>query len=761
MKSLARPALLAFALGVAATVSQVLTIREQLVAFTGNELTVAVTISAWMLMVAAGSAAMRRLARDTARHTANLFIVAGLCIPFQVVSIRLLHNGQSFFGEATGPGMVMVLSVAGVLPSAAILGALFVAVVGEVDLAAEAKAAPGAVPLAYGLESLGSAFAGLILAVFLLDALDPVAVSALAGLVAVAAAGLLLAERRGKPGSARIALVVLPVAALALALGASSRIDKATRQFQWRPLKVEKTVDSKYGNLVVAARSDAYDLYETGMFAFTIPDPLFAEETAHLPLLVHPEPHDVLVIGGAGSGAIGEISKHRSVRSIDYVETDPVLIEAIKPFAPPGWMEPRGGVALNMIYGDARRYVSGATKMYDVVIISAGPPTSLQINRFYTVEFLRSAERVLNRNGVLAMKIGGQGAYLSPETAALILSLKGACKAVFRRVIVLPGDYIHVLASPGLDLDSEVNHMMERLGRRGITAAFTNQYLLWDRLSAVRRAEIDSVLASSGPGRVNSDLRPEAMSAEIKIWERHFRSGRLISGLADRISPLAVILAFLVVGLATALSGPAATRPERHFSADLLALYAMGLATMATQVLVILAVQITAGYVYTRIAAIVASFMLGMGLASLFARFKRESLSRSRLPEVFGALLAVPPLAVVFALRALTASPQSMSGDASDVAFAGIAFATGALGGLVFAQISSRMRQEGIESRTVGAASYSADLVGAAAAGLTTGLLLVPGLGLVGTAYSIAAFDLVATALIVTSKSLSRARRLR
>ena len=754
MKSLAGPAFLAFSLGLMGTVSQVLTVREQLVAFTGNELTIAVTLAVWILMVAAGSVVMRRFAHGPDPHTASLLIIAGLAMPFQVISIRLFHAGASFFGEAAGPGTVIGLSAAGVLPSAAILGALFVAVVGE----AERKAAPRPVSLVYGIEGLGSAFAGLALALYLLEALNPVGVAALAGLVAVAAAAVTMPVTIGGHRAGRTRLVLLAALGLALAGAAatSPAIDRATRQFQWRPLKVEKTVDSRYGNLVIASRDSSYDLFETGMFAFTIPDPLYAEETAHLPLLVHPEPHDVLVIGGAGSGAIREIAKHGSVRSIDYVETDPVLVEALRPFAPPGWMDTDGGPALNMIYGDARQYVSRATKMYDVLIVSAGAPASLQVNRFYTVEFLRSAERVLDRNGVLAMKVAGQGAYLSPDMASLILSLKVACGAVFRNVIVLPGDYVHILASPGLDLDSESDLIMERLARRGINAAFTNQYLLWDRLSRGRRAELDSVLAASGPGRVNSDLRPEAVSAEIKMWEKHFASGRLISGLVDRVSPGLVIAVLLAIGLLAALvrSGSPTTRP---IFPDLVALYSMGASTMATQVLIILAVQVTSGYVYTRIAAIVASFMFGMGLASAIAGLKAERSDGFALPEILSACLSVPPLLVLVSLRALAGDPRSIPQEASDAVFAVIAFATGALGGFIFAEVSSRMRRQALsEARAAASVSYSADLLGAAVTGLATGLLVVPGLGLAATAYSIAGFQLIAVASTAISRRLCR-----
>ena len=49
----------------------------------------------------------------------------------------------------------------------------------------------------------------------------------------------------------------------------------------------------------------------------------------------------------------------------------------------------------------------------------------------------------------------------------------------------------------------------------------------------------------------------------------------------------------------------------------------MGLTTMFTEILLVLSFQIVSGYMYGRIAALVASFMFGMGLASSLAGSRR------------------------------------------------------------------------------------------------------------------------------------------
>lgn len=731
---------------------QVAVIREQLVALTGNELSVAVTVAAWILFVAAGSLAFRRLVRESGAATLGLFIIAGLAAPFQVVSVRLVHAWVSTFGEVAGPGTMVVLAACGAFPSAAALGALFVALVDEARLAHLARPAA----FVYGLEGLGSAIGGLLLGAYLLEAVNPITIAALAGMLGAAAAFGLSLKRPGGRRHLRAGLIAAAALVLGLVAAAGRTVDKATRQVQWQPLRVERTVESRYGNLVVAARDGIHDFFETGALAFTIPDPLYAEEAAHIPLLHHPEPHRVLVVGGAGTGIVGEIAKHRSVTTIDCVEIDPILISTAKHFAPPGWIEGTATTAVSLIYDDARHYVAATRNMYDAVIINVGTPNSLQTNRYYTVEFFRSAERILDRNGLLAVKFAAEGAAVGPRVAALVGTIANACRVAFPMVTILPGDYVHVLASPGLDLRSETRRAAERLARRGIEAAFVNQFVLHSRLSPSKIAQIDSVVAAHQSARTNSDLEPVALSVAMSIWEKQLSGRSVISSFASRLTVMSAILAMTAIGLGVALVSARSHANGRALFPDLLALYSMGLVTMATQILTILALQIACGNIYTKIAALVASFMAGMGLASAWVALKgrRPNESRLRFPPSVAAL-SLPPLLAVVSLRLLTTGPTRAPGGAADLAFLAIAFLTGLLGGTTYASVSTQMLRRGLAASAVGSLSYWADLVGATVAGMATGLVVIPALGIAGCAYTVAGFNLVAAAVVVICRKTS------
>ncbi|MFZ1947211.1 MAG: hypothetical protein WAW06_06660, partial [bacterium] len=528
-----------------------------------------------------------------------------------------------------------------------------------------------------------------------------------------------------------------------------SRADLALRQIEWRPLTVDLVTQSRYNSIVVASRDSAHHFFETGALAFTIPDLLYAEESAHIPLGCHPGPHRVLVIGGAGSGVIGEILRHKSVRTVDYVEADPVLVSAIEAFAPPTWLAGAVPGSVNSNYGDGRQYIARTRSMYDVAVVCVGSPTSLQVNRYYTVEFLRSAERILDRNGILALKIPVGGSYLGPDAASLVAAVANAARKVFPRVLVMPGEYVHVLASPGLDLAAQTALVGERLARRGIETSYVNQFALWDRFSPRRMAEVDSVLAVYNPGVANSDLRPVAFSSAISIWQKHFGAGRLVSGLSAQLTGPVTALLLVACGLVCAAAFGIGCRARRCFP-DILALYFVGLATMSTQVLCVLGYQVATGYIYSRIAALIAAFMVGMGIASTLCGLFRRLASPSRFSYLFGLALALCPAVALAALRLLTADPRRFESGAPDVVFPAIALVTGALGGTAFAQASAAMeRAEPTVSRRA-ALAYSADLIGASVSGLATGWLIVPALGLAGTAYAISGACVAALGIVFT-----------
>jgi spermidine synthase len=61
---------------------------------------------------------------------------------------------------------------------------------------------------------------------------------------------------------------------------------------------------------------------------------IYHEMLAHVPLHAHPQPENVLVIGGGDGGTIREVAKHGAVNRIDLVELDHRVVEIARQFLP-------------------------------------------------------------------------------------------------------------------------------------------------------------------------------------------------------------------------------------------------------------------------------------------------------------------------------------------------------------------------------------------------------------------------------------------
>src|ERR1035437_9391297 len=60
---------------------------------------------------------------------------------------------------------------------------------------------------------------------------------------------------------------------------------------------------------------------------------VYHDMLAHVPLFTHPNPENILVIGGGDGGTVREVMKHKSVKSIDFEEIDDdVYWVCTKPF---------------------------------------------------------------------------------------------------------------------------------------------------------------------------------------------------------------------------------------------------------------------------------------------------------------------------------------------------------------------------------------------------------------------------------------------
>jgi spermidine synthase len=126
---------------------------------------------------------------------------------------------------------------------------------------------------------------------------------------------------------------------------------------------------------------------------------VYHEMIAHVPLLSHPNPRKVLIIGGGDGGTVREVLKHPSIEHIDLVEIDEMVIEKCREYFPSvsqGLDSPKVTIHVT----DGIEFVRNAQADYDVVIIDSsdpiGPGEGLFVESFY-----QNVSQILKTNGLM------------------------------------------------------------------------------------------------------------------------------------------------------------------------------------------------------------------------------------------------------------------------------------------------------------------------------------------------------------------------
>ena len=114
---------------------------------------------------------------------------------------------------------------------------------------------------------------------------------------------------------------------------------------------------------------------------------------AHLPLASHPAPKSVLVVG-LGAGVTAQASKALA-RSVEVVEINPGVIEAVRQFGPKGLLD---GIALHL--DDARSFLLTCGERYDIITSEPSYPTQSSVGNLFTREYYQLASRRLAPRGI-------------------------------------------------------------------------------------------------------------------------------------------------------------------------------------------------------------------------------------------------------------------------------------------------------------------------------------------------------------------------
>mgnify|MGYP001770232511 FL=1 len=126
---------------------------------------------------------------------------------------------------------------------------------------------------------------------------------------------------------------------------------------------------------------------------------IYNEMISHVPLNIHPNPEKVLIIGGGDCGVAREVCKYNTVKEIDMVEIDELVVSACKEHLPEvsgNLNDPR----VNFLFIDGVKYVENKNGEYDVIIVDSSDPIG-PAEQLFSKDFYANLHKALKDDGLM------------------------------------------------------------------------------------------------------------------------------------------------------------------------------------------------------------------------------------------------------------------------------------------------------------------------------------------------------------------------
>ncbi len=737
-------------------VAQIILFREMMVAFYGNELCLGVMLSVWLFWVGVGSYLGNKIAGPKKYSISKLSLWYFLISVATLTTIILIRFSKQILGtapaEIVGFFPMFLFTLGAMSFFCMLLGITFV--LNSKSWAFDEKSV-FLVNRVYLWESLGAGVGGLLVTFVLIPHISNFGIALFISSVNLILFALLRSRDKKKRIQGLIWSTVILIILIFSAFKLGNSLNSYSERKEWKSLPLIYSNDTKYGNISVTRQYEQVTFYENGLMLFSYPDVSTAEEAVHFALLVHPHPRKLLLIGGGLGGALSQALKYDSL-TIDYVELDPQLIGAGEVFLPSEETKSLRSPRVDIHYMDGRLFVKEKAEQsnpecYDVIIVNLTDPYTVQLNRFFTLEFFQMARSVLKDEGIFSFRVSSAENYISPELGLYLSSFYRTLNSCFAEVKVLPGSNNIFLASKkaGVLFDDWQN-LISRLKQRAIPTQFVNENFLPDRLSPTRVEYLRSAIMQSW-GRINHDLKPICYFYNSILWSKQFESSeKPILLFLSHVHPGwlmgAIVLIFFLIFLFCRLYD--AHVPNLALSV----IFMVGFTSILAEIIVVLSFQVFYGYIYSMIGLIFTLFMLGLTSGALIIQrlAYKKKINFKRLG--FIQLLQVLFVFMLIVLFRIFLS-ISLSNSKIMISLFSLIFVSGLLGGMLFTLANHIF----LENRTAlnAGTGYSVDLFGSSLSSILASAILIPLLGVPSTITLILLTNLICLGFLMIPKKSS------
>lgn len=177
---------------------------------------------------------------------------------------------------------------------------------------------------------------------------------------------------------------------------------------------------------------------------------VYHEMIAHVPLFSHPNPKDVLIIGGGDGGTAREVLKHAYLDQCVMVEIDLLVVEACKRHLKAtaiSFDNPK----LDLKIEDGAHFVAQHESAFDIIMVDSSDPIGPS-SILFGPEFYKKAHRALKKDGIITAQ--AESPFYEIEIQKNMLK---TCQGLFNRagfynysnLTYPPGHWSFLFASKG------------------------------------------------------------------------------------------------------------------------------------------------------------------------------------------------------------------------------------------------------------------------------------------------------------------------
>ncbi len=128
---------------------------------------------------------------------------------------------------------------------------------------------------------------------------------------------------------------------------------------------------------------------------------IYHEALVHPGMITHPEPENILILGGGEGATLREVLKHPTVKKVIMVDIDEEFVSLCKGHLKKWHKGSFNNPKVELVFDDAREYIKKIKSKFDVIIADLSDPVKEGSARLlYKKEFYSLIKKVLKQMGI-------------------------------------------------------------------------------------------------------------------------------------------------------------------------------------------------------------------------------------------------------------------------------------------------------------------------------------------------------------------------